>query len=94
MTEHAMPDAAPNIADLFAIMRTARSMRRLKPDPVPPELIRKILSDFAGRLPWEAHFDWKVGGMISAALRPAQSKPGTFSIARRCAISSRALASA
>jgi hypothetical protein len=51
MTGHAMPDAAPNIADLFAIMRTARSMRRLKPDPVPPELIRKILSDFAGRLP-------------------------------------------
>ena len=51
MTEHAMPDAAPNIPDLFAIMRTARSMRRLEPDPVPPELIRKILSDFAGRLP-------------------------------------------
>ena len=42
----------------------------------------------------EAHFDGKVAGMISAALRPAQSKPGTFSIARRCAISSRALASA
>src|SRR3984893_7784965 len=42
----------------------------------------------------EAHFDGKVGGMISAALRPAQSKPGTFSIARRCAISTRALASA
>jgi hypothetical protein len=51
MTEHAMPDAAPNIPDLFAIMRTARSMRRLEPDPVPPELIRKILSDFAGWLP-------------------------------------------
>jgi len=41
----------------------------------------------------EAHLDGKVGGMISAALRPAQSKRGTFSIARRC-ISSRALASA
>src|SRR5262249_18150959 len=35
-----------------------------------------------------------VGGMISAALRLAQSKVGTFSIARRCAASSRALASA
>jgi hypothetical protein len=32
MTEHAMPDTAPN-TDLFEIMRTTRSMRRLKPDP-------------------------------------------------------------
>src|SRR3954466_12417978 len=29
--------------DLFQIIGTTRSMRRLKPDPVPPELIRKIL---------------------------------------------------
>jgi len=43
MTEHAMPDAASNTADLFEIIRTTRSMRRLKPDPVPNELIRKIL---------------------------------------------------
>jgi nitroreductase len=43
MTEHAMPDAAPDTPDLFEIMRTTRSMRRLKPDPVPNELIRKIL---------------------------------------------------
>ena len=43
MTEHAMPDAARNTADLFEIMRTTRSMRRLKPDPGPNELIRKIL---------------------------------------------------
>src|SRR5260370_38766176 len=35
-----MPDETTN---LFEIMRTTRSMRRLKPDPVPPELIRKIL---------------------------------------------------
>jgi nitroreductase len=42
MTEHALPDAALN-ADLFEIIRTTRSMRRLKPDPVPNELIRKIL---------------------------------------------------
>jgi hypothetical protein len=40
MTEHAMPDSAPNTVDLFEIMRTTRSMRRLKPDPVPNELIR------------------------------------------------------
>ena len=38
-----MPDAAPNPADLFEIVRTTRSMRRLQPDPVPNELIRKIL---------------------------------------------------
>jgi len=29
--------------DVFEIMRTTRSMRRLKPDPIPDELIRKIL---------------------------------------------------
>ena len=29
--------------DLFEIIRTTRSMRRLKPDPVPNGLIRKIL---------------------------------------------------
>lgn len=29
--------------DLFEILGTTRSMRRLKPDPVPDELIRKIL---------------------------------------------------
>jgi hypothetical protein len=42
----------------------------------------------------EAHAERKVSGMIWAALRPAQSRRGTFSIARRCAIASRALASA
>ncbi len=29
--------------DLFEIIHTTRSMRRLKPDPVPPALIRQIL---------------------------------------------------
>jgi nitroreductase len=29
--------------DLFDIMTTTRSMRRLKSDPVPDELLRKIL---------------------------------------------------
>jgi len=43
MTEPAMPDATLNTADLFEIIKTTRSMRRLKPDPVPNELIRKIL---------------------------------------------------
>jgi nitroreductase len=38
-----MSDIAPKTADLFEIIRTTRSMRRLKPDPVPSELLRKIL---------------------------------------------------
>jgi nitroreductase len=33
----------PKDTDLFEIMQTMRAMRRLKPDPVPDELIRKIL---------------------------------------------------
>ena len=38
-----MPEETASTADLFEIVRTTRSMRRLKPDPVPNELIRKIL---------------------------------------------------
>ncbi len=33
----------PEATDLFEIVQTTRAMRRLKPDPVPDELIRKIL---------------------------------------------------
>ena len=33
----------PETNDIFEIMGTMRAMRRLKPDPVPDELIRKIL---------------------------------------------------
>ena len=43
MTEHATTGAAPNAADLFEIIRTIWSMRRLKPEPVPNQLIPKIL---------------------------------------------------
>jgi nitroreductase len=35
-----MADASP---DLFEIMRTTRSMRRLKPDPVPAALLNQVL---------------------------------------------------
>jgi nitroreductase len=38
----------PDVNDVFEIMGTTRSMRRLKPDPVPDELIRKILEAGAG----------------------------------------------
>ena len=33
----------PEPSDLFEVMHTTRAMRRLKPDPVPDALIRKIL---------------------------------------------------
>jgi nitroreductase len=38
-----MPEATTGETDVFEIMHTMRAMRRLKPDPVPDELIRKIL---------------------------------------------------
>ncbi len=43
MVDHTTPEEPPNSGDLFEIIRTTRSMRRLKPDRVPNELIRKIL---------------------------------------------------
>ena len=42
-----MPDEIHG-TDLFEIIRTTRSMRRLKPDPVPNDLIRKILEAGVG----------------------------------------------
>lgn len=33
----------PDTTDLFEIMRTTRSMRRLKPDPVPNDLLAQVL---------------------------------------------------
>ena len=33
----------PETTDIFEVMSTMRAMRRLKPDPVPDELINKIL---------------------------------------------------
>src|SRR3981081_669911 len=38
-----MADAAQTDPSLFEIIHTTRSMRRLKPDPVPAALIRRIL---------------------------------------------------
>ena len=38
-----MPDAASQETGLFEIIHTTRAMRRLKPDPVPDDLIRQIL---------------------------------------------------
>jgi len=38
-----MPEGTPQGTDVFEIMHSMRAMRRLKPDPVPDELIRNIL---------------------------------------------------
>jgi nitroreductase len=38
-----MSEETASTTDLFEIIKTTRSMRRLKADPVPNELIRKIL---------------------------------------------------
>jgi len=38
-----MPELDLNDTDVFTIMQTTRSMRRLKPDPVPDALINRIL---------------------------------------------------
>src|SRR5947209_6226514 len=38
-----MPEGAPEGTDLFEIIHSLRAMRRLKPDPVPDDLIRQIL---------------------------------------------------
>ena len=38
-----MPHHVPLSTDLFDVMHTMRAMRRLKPDPVPDELVFKIL---------------------------------------------------
>ena|SRR5436190_17431216 len=41
--EDELPERTAETTDIFEIMHTMRAMRRLKPDPVPDELIRKIL---------------------------------------------------
>jgi nitroreductase len=38
-----MPHHVPFSTDVFDVMHTMRAMRRLKPDPVPDELVFKIL---------------------------------------------------
>src|SRR6201987_4525086 len=38
-----MPEGTAETTDIFEVIHTMRAMRRLKPDPVPDELIRKIL---------------------------------------------------
>src|SRR5689334_25026066 len=38
-----MPEATPQGTELFEIIHSTRAMSRLKPDPVPDDLIRQIL---------------------------------------------------
>ena len=43
-----MADSTAETQDVFEIMHTTRAMRRLRPDPVPDALIRRILEAGAG----------------------------------------------
>ena len=65
-----MPDEIHS-TDLFEIIQTTRSMRRLKPDPVPNELIRKIL---------EAGVSAPSGGnmRVRATIRPIVNALGPY----------------
>ena len=68
-----------NGTDLFDIISTTRAMRRLKPDPVPDELVRKILE----------------AGVCAATLATASTgafwSSKTALSRRRCSITKRAL---
>ena len=54
-----MPELDLNDTDVFTIMQTTRSMRRLKPDPVPDALINRILHSEQGH---NSIFDMTAGG--------------------------------
>jgi hypothetical protein len=54
-------------SDLFDIIRTTRSMRRLKPDPMPNELIRKS---------WRRVFVPRVAEICSASASSWSGMPG------------------
>ena len=41
--------------DLFEIMQTMRAMRRLKPDPVPQDLVWRIVEAGSSSQPIHAH---------------------------------------
>ncbi len=49
----------PQGTDLFEILHTTRAMRRLKPDPVPDELIRKILEAGVAAASGGNHQPWR-----------------------------------
>ena len=68
---------ADSSTDIFDILHTTRAMRRLKPDPVPDELIRKILeagiaaANGGNRQTWR--FLVLLGGLAVCFSAPAQT---------------------
>jgi nitroreductase len=90
-----MSEESANAADLFEIIRTTRSMRRLKPDPVPNALIRKILEAgvFAPsggniqRWPFLVIRDAK----IKETVGPTTREPGTSRLRRGIGLANRPL---
>jgi nitroreductase len=58
-------------ADLFEIIRTTRAMRRLKPDPVPPELIRQILEAATAAPPASNIHGWRFLVIRDRAIKDA-----------------------
>ena len=72
-----MPEESASTADLFEIIRTTRSMRRLKLDPVPNELIRKILE--AGVCaPSGGNMQLCADGLLLVAAPPGLGAPGSW----------------
>ena len=72
--------------DVFEVINTTRAMRRLKPDPVPDELIWKILDaairapSGGNRQPW--NFLVVRDDEVKKKIAAGTSKPGTHRMAR------------
>src|SRR2546430_17401249 len=60
----------PDTSDLFEIMQTTRAMRRLKPDPVPDALIRKIIQAGVCAPNGGNTQRWRVPGVKGARVKP------------------------
>jgi nitroreductase len=66
-------------SDLFEIIRTTRSMRRLKPDLVPDGLIRKILeADVCA----PSGGNMQRGASLSSKIRRSRRRSGPYTSAR------------
>ncbi len=84
-----MPEATPGGTDIFEILHTTRAMRRLKPDPVPDDLIRKIL--LAGQAAANGGNTQRWRFLV---LKDPAKKGGAESIIRSCSTKSSARATA
>ena len=75
-----MPD--PDAAALFRLLYTTRALRRLKPDPVPEELLFQLV-DAAIRAPSGQNAqDWRFVVVTDAAIRQSMQEAATAAWAR------------